>query len=253
LAPANDFRVRIAPLNASIFYGSTSSALGSPMTSGFGSNPFNSGSSGLGSPSPNSGISGTNSALGLPGTATGAANLLSPLVITNGVLFPYSPQIAFQQDVEYNQTDMIQTNMTYEVYKRTPSVTITIAGKFTIQNQTEGQYAMAAIHFFRVASKMYFGTLAGANAGLPPPILLLNGYGTYMFNNLNCILKSHSWNYDEAIDTVSVNVAGGTVRLPCLFTLSITLTVQQTPQQMRSAFNLDAFRTGALMTQGGWI
>ena len=244
-APTSDFRVRIAPLNASLFYGQTTSAAGSPLTSSIA--PLSSNSS------VNTGSTTTGSTTQLPSTSIGASNLLQPLIATNGVMFPYSPQITFEQSVDYTQTEMIQTNLTYEVYSKTPSVNITIAGKFTIQNQTEGKYAMAVIHFFRVASKMYFGTLSGNNAGLPPPILLLNGYGTYMFNNLNCILKTHSWSYDEAVDTISVSVAGGTARLPCVFTMSVNLTVQQTPQAMRSKFNLDAFRTGQLMTTGGWI
>jgi hypothetical protein len=243
---AQDFRVRVSPLNPA-FYG-TSSPSAPTNALGTTTNPFTAANGFT-----NTGVSGTNSTGQQPTTAPGASNLLAPLIATNGVLFPYTPTISFEQAVEYSQTDMIQTNLTYEVYRRTPSVTINIQGKFTVQNQIEGQYAIAAIHFFRVASKMYFGTLAGPNAGLPPPILRLNGYGTYMFNNLNCILKSHGFTYAENIDTVSVPVAGGTVRLPSMFDLSITLTVQQTPQAMRSQFNLDAFRTGALMQTGGWI
>jgi hypothetical protein len=238
-AVASDFRIRITPLNPAFYGGS------SPATSANGV-------------STNSGGSGTTSTGQLPTTSPGASNLLSILQSTNGVMFPYTPQITFEQSVDYTQTDMIQTNLTYEVYRKTPSVNITIQGKFTVQNQYEGQYAMAVIHFFRVASKMYFGTLAGANAGLPPPILVLSGYGTYMFGaspqtGLKCVLKSHSFTYGEQMDTVNVKVPGGTARLPAMFDLTVSLTVQQTPQQMRSAFNLDAFRTGALMQQGGWI
>jgi hypothetical protein len=247
---AQDFRVRIAPLNPS-FYGTSTGAAGPTgqvNALGTTTNPFSS-ANGI----TNTGVSGTNSAGQLPATAPGASNLLGPLQLTGGVLFPYTPTIGFEQAVDYTQTDMIQTNLTYEVYRRTPSVTINIQGKFTVQNHIEGQYAIAAIHFFRVASKMYFGTLAGANAGLPPPILVLNGYGTYMFKNLNCVLKSHSFSYAENMDTVSVQVDGGTVRLPAMFDLNVTLVVQQTPQAMRTQFNLDAFRTGALMQTGGWI
>ncbi len=223
----HDFRLLISPSNPS-FYGST-------VNAGWSSGAA-SGASSLAS-----------------AQVTDIANLMAPLVITNGVLFPYSPTINFEQSVDYTQFNMVHTNMDYYAYQRTPSVTLNITGKFTCQNQTEGRYALAAIHFFRVASKMYFGQKAGSKAGLPPPILRLNAYGTYMFNNLNCILKSHSFSFNEQADTVPIQVAGGYARLPALFDLSVVLTVQQTPAKMRSEFDLDAFRTGALMTKGGWI
>ena len=182
------------------------------------------------------------------------ASIMQPLIETNGVLFPYSPSINVEHSVDYSDVSLVQTNMDYLVYRRTPSVTLTITGKFTCQTQAEGQYALAAVHFFRTASLMYFGEKAGANAGLPPPILQLSGYGTYMFNNLNCTLKSHSYGYNDQIDTVQINVGAGAVRLPAVFDLTCQLTVQQTPQKMRTQFDLDAFRTGQLMAGGGgWI
>lgn len=181
-------------------------------------------------------------------------NILAPLYATKGLMFPYTPTINFSQDVEYSAFSMVHTNTDYLAYQRTPSVSLTIAGKFTIQNTTEGQYALAAIHFLRTVSKMYFGTLAGDRAGLPPPILWLNGYGSLMFNNLRCILKSHAWSYEEGMDTVLVTTPVGTAKLPAMFTLTVTVTVQQTPTAMRKEFNLDTFRTGALMATGkGWI
>lgn len=186
----------------------------------------------------------------------GANNILNPLYGTNGLMFPYTPSVQFSQDVEYQAFSMVHTNTDYLAYQRTPSVNLTITGKFAIQSQTEGAYALAAIHFLRVVSKMYFGTQAKENAGLPPPILWLNGFGGYMFNNLRVIVKSHSWSYDENMDLIHVKVAGGDAYLPALFTLTVAVVVQQTPAAMRDQFNLDDFRTGKLMrspNNAGWI
>jgi len=185
-----------------------------------------------------------------PGYYTG---ILAPLQATGGVLFPYTPQISFQQDVDYTQVGMVHTDMDYYAYQRTPSVSITVQGKFTVQNAMQGVYALAAIHFFRAASKMYFGASVPKMAGLPPPVLVFNGYGTYMFNKLTCILKSHSFSFSETMDTVAVAVNGKTTRLPAMFDITCTLTVQQTFAAMRDKFNLDTFRSGALMAGGGWI
>jgi hypothetical protein len=188
----------------------------------------------------------------------GSSNILNPLYATNGLMFPYSPQITVSQDVNYQDISMVHTNSDFLSYQKTPSVSISITGKFSCQTQAEGAYSLACIHYLRTVSKMYFGQ-TDKNAGLPPPILLLNGYGTFMFNNLRVILKSHNYTYNEQMDTVLISTAGGTARLPALFDLSLTLVVQQTPRSQRQDFNLDAFRTGALLLQAnnttkqGWI
>ena len=168
-------------------------------------------------------------------------------------MFPYTPTVSFTQGVNYTDMSLVHTNGDIQAYQRTPSVTIQIQGKFTVQNQPEAEYALAAIHFCRTVSKSYFGVQDGANAGLPPPMLLLDGYGTYMFNKLKCIMETHSWSFDEQMDMVPFRVAGGTVRLPPMFTLSISVKVQNTPFEMRTRFSLDKFRTGELMRGGGWI
>ena len=179
-------------------------------------------------------------------------NIIHPLRATQGLLFPYSPQIQFNQSVDYTSVETVHSNMDVQAYRRTPSVELTVSGKFTVQSQVEGRYALACIHFLRTVSKMGFG--ASPNPGLPPPMLQFSAYGTYMFNKLRVVLKSHSYAFEENMDTVSVSVdANQTVRLPAMFTIQMSLVVQRTPEDMRTKFNLEEFRTGKLMTSGGWI
>ncbi len=187
-------------------------------------------------------------------------NILKPLWQTGGLMFPYTPSIQFSQDVDYKSLELTHSNGEQYAYSRTPNVSLAISGKFSVQNPVEGRYALAAIHFLRVASKMWFGAQHYGDssntgpAGLPPPILIFNGLGSYMFNNLKVILRSHSYAIDEASQLVRVPMpGGGAVRLPSLFSLSMNLTVINTPTEMREEFNLDEFRTGSLMKSGGWI
>lgn len=174
---------------------------------------------------------------------------------TNGLLFPYTPTIQVSQDVNYAAMQMTHSNTDYHSYTNTPNVTISLTGKFTVQNAREGRYALAALHFLRTASKMYFGEkdVATGRAGLPPPVLLLEGYGTYMFNNIKVILRGHNYSFDENVDTVAVAVANGSARIPAIFTISLSLVAQQTPTAMRKEFSLDEFRSGALLEKGGWL
>jgi hypothetical protein len=184
----------------------------------------------------------------------GSSNILNILYDTNGMLFPYTPTISWSQAVEYDPLHFTHSNQDYYVYRNTPSTTIDVSGQFTLQNQREGEYMLACMHFLRTVSKMYFGQQNPQLAGLPPPVLLFSGYGNYMFNDLPVIVKSHSYSLDNTVDYVTVNTAGGTARLPALITMQVQLIVQHTPQDMRTKFDLDQFRTGALMRNNkGWI
>lgn len=183
-------------------------------------------------------------------------NILSPMHVSDGLLFPYTPTISVTQGTSYDGgNQLVHTNGSFETYTGTPSTTISISGKFSIQNQAEGRYALAVLHLLRTISKMHFGQ-SDPRAGLPPPMMMFSGYGNYVFNDLPVIVKSHSYTLDESADTVTINTAGGIARLPSLFSISLELQVQQTPMRMRTEFNLEAFRTGALMRNSnptGWI
>lgn len=184
-------------------------------------------------------------------------NILAPLYITNGLLFPYTPIIDWGQQVEYKMTSLTHSNQDYYSYSNTPSTNIRVSGEFSVQNQHEGAYVLAVIHFLRTVSKMYFGKpINGYPSGMPPPVLLFSGYGNYMFNDLPVIVKEHSYSLTKDVDYLDVNLGNGNMaRLPAAMTISMTLIVQNTPRKQREEFNLDKFRTGELMRNGnkGWI
>lgn len=186
------------------------------------------------------------------------SNILSILYETDGLLFPYTPTIAVSQEVNYKNISLVHTIGDIDTYHHTPSVGLSVTGSFTVQNQREGRYALAVLHFLRTASKMYFGKQDKDKglAGLPPPVLIFTGYGNYMFDNLPVILKSHSYTLDKNMNMVTFQTPNGMAKLPSMFEVTMQLQVQQTPRAMRTQFSLDKFRTGELMTSGkdgGWI
>lgn len=215
------------------------------------------------------------------GQILGTGPLLRPLYSTNGMVWPYQPDIQYSQDVEYQPIQMVHTNQEFHAYTRTPAVKLTCSGEFTVQNQTEGLYALGCLHFLRTVTKMYFGQ--SSNPGTPPPVLLFDAYGKYMFNKLPVIVTQFSSNMPKDIDYVPVNLnnlgkalevvngvqnnlvtglfgnyatnysSEGYIWLPAVFTISVSLIVQNTPSKLRS-FNLDSFRDGSsLKNEGGWI
>lgn len=182
------------------------------------------------------------------------AGIASVLKETGGLLFPYTPTITVSQDVAYQDLALTHSNGDILAYTRTPSVTLSVTGKFTVQNRREGRYALAALHFLRGASKMHFGQ-TDVYAGLPPPLLILEGYGTYMFHGIKVAVRRHNYTLDDSHDMVDVEIDGRkSARIPSLFQLQVELTVQNTPNESRTQFNLAKFRDGSLMTdKGGWL
>lgn len=135
----------------------------------------------------------------------GTGGLLAPLRQTNGMVFPYQPTISYQQDVTYTQIDMVHTNQEFYAYSKTNAVKMTVSGQFSVQNQTEGVYSLACIHFLRTVTKMWFGK--SQNPGTPPPVLLFDAYGQYMFNQLPVIVTNFSVTLPNDIDYVPIDLA----------------------------------------------
>lgn len=177
--------------------------------------------------------------------------LLAPLKDTGGMIFPYTPTITNQASANYSTIATVHANQDWHIYQNTPSVQLVINGVFTAQNETEAKYMLASMHFLRVVTKMHFGD-ADANKGLPPPQMLLDGYGTYMYNQLSVIINSYNVDLPNNVDYVDVNLGGAVSQVPAVTNITVTCTVQNTPKKSRE-FDWDKFASGELMKAGRWI
>ena len=182
-------------------------------------------------------------------TIIGNSPILAPLVSSNGMVWPYQPTVSYQQDVSYQEVSMTHTNQEFYAYTKTNATKLTCGGEFSIQSQEDGLYALACLHFLRTVTKMYFGQ--GANLGVPPPVLLFDAFGEYMFNQLPVIITSFTSEMPKEGDYVPIDVNGRKNWLPVVFAISVSMTVQNTPARLRQ-FDLDKFRNGTMLT-GGWI
>jgi len=135
----------------------------------------------------------------------GSNGLLQPLRQTNGMVWPYQPTITWNQPVTYSGMELVHTNQDIMAYVATPTPKFNVAGDFSVQNQQEGVYALAAIHFLRTVTKMHFGS-SDPNAGTPPPVLLFDAYGQYMFNQLPVIVTNFSIGLPQDVDYVPVDL-----------------------------------------------
>lgn len=135
------------------------------------------------------------------------SGILMPIKNTEGLVWPYQPGITYNHSVDYTIISPVHANQDFHVFNKVPAPTLQINGQFSVQNQVEGAYALAALHFLRTVTKMNFGESDPA-AGTPPPILLFNAYGPYVFSDLPVIVKDFAMDFPEDVDYVEVKVAG---------------------------------------------
>jgi hypothetical protein len=208
--------------------------------------------------------------------------LLSPLKKTNGVIFPYTPEIQVSHVANYSPMTPTHSNYAQNFYNNSDVNDITITGNFTVQNIEEGKYLMAAIYFFRAATKMFFGQ--GVGVGNPPPIVFLDGYGSHYFPHVPCVIKNFSHTLSADVDYMEIpmsvktltstqsgvnpqfadvlpgpnfninkNTNGATqsitemTRVPTNSSISITLKPQYSRRNLADRFNLNKFAAGELL------
>lgn len=132
-------------------------------------------------------------------------NIQSPLLETSGIIWPYTPQITVSHSAEYTTTALTHSNYPAIFYNHSVVNDITIAGDFTVQSIKEGQYLLAAIYFLRSCTKMFFGQ--GANAGNPPPIVFLDGYGSHYFPHVPCVVTTFQHTMPSDADYINIPIS----------------------------------------------
>lgn len=127
--------------------------------------------------------------------------LLAPLKTTNGVIFPYTPQISTAYKANYNNYDLTHSNYRGYFYQNSYTDAINLTATFTAQSTSDAAYVLAVIHFFRSVTKMFYGK--DAQRGSPPPLVFLSGLGDYQFNNHPCVVSQFNYTLPPDVDYVS--------------------------------------------------
>lgn len=128
--------------------------------------------------------------------------LRNALGSTSGLIFPYTPSISFQHNVNYETSDVIHSNISYNYYKNSPPPTISLSGKFTADNRDNALHMLSAIWFCIACSKCEFGEKT-ENPGLPPPIIYLSGYD-HLIDNIPVVISSINYKYPENLHYVNL-------------------------------------------------
>jgi len=130
------------------------------------------------------------------------AGILSYLAHTDGVVFPYVPQIQITYAANYETADIVHTNYKMIQYKNSAVDQITITGDFTAQDTYEANYMLAVIHFLRSVTKMFYGKDQIPKPGTPPPLCYLHGLGNFQFDNHPLVISSFNYSLPNDVDYI---------------------------------------------------
>jgi hypothetical protein len=186
--------------------------------------------------------------LSLPASPTlDNSKLLSPLIKTNGFCFPITPTIIVSHSANYNTLQPVHTNYPFQIYENSQADDIVITGEFPVESPDDAKYWIGAIHYLRTVTKMFYGETS-ANAGSPPPMVRLNGYGDYIFNNVPVVIANFTVDLPADVDYIATalegaDIEGATSWVPTNSQISVTL--KPTFSRRRtSEFNLQKFVNG---------
>jgi len=194
---------------------------------------------------------------------------LAPLALTdNNLIFPYTPTVNMQFEANYAIQNAVHTNYPFNAYNYSSIQLIQINADMYVQNSADAAYWVAAVHFLRAASKMRYGANT-PDAGAPPPVLKLNGYGDFVFKNVPVIINNVQFDLPKDCDYISCTIGDDRSNLedyenkkinapavgwaPSLSQITVQLLVQYARSDV-SQFNLNDFINGRYIEgSGGFI
>lgn len=143
--------------------------------------------------------------LSIPPDFFAKSKMFAPLMKSGmSLVFPYTPTITINQSASYQDLNVTHQNYQFFAYQSSRIEQISINAPFNVEDAMQAQYWIAALHFFRSATKMYTGDVE--NFGSPPPILRFNAYGDYVFKNVPVIIKSFTIDLPQDVDYIATDM-----------------------------------------------
>lgn len=163
----------------------------------------------------------------------------------NSVVFPYTPTISVIHKGNYVQQSPVHNNFTFQSYKNSAVDDIVINGNFTVQNEEEGKYWLAATRFFKVLTKSFYGE--SFPNGMPPVVAQLYGYGDHMFGGskggVNIVVKSVTIELAKNVQYKRILYNGAVNYVPLDSNISLTVSPVFNRAKLRQ-FNLNDYANG---------
>lgn len=132
--------------------------------------------------------------------------LMQDLKSAKALIFPFTPLIQVTHTANYNALDTVHSNYQFLSYEQSRIDTINITADFYCEDAIGARYWVAAVHYLRSVTKMHYGETI--NAGSPPPVVKLSGYGDYVFNSVPVVVTSFNMDLPKDVDYIPTKLTG---------------------------------------------
>lgn len=178
--------------------------------------------------------------------------LFSVLKKTGGVTWPVLPTMDIRTTANYSELAPVHNNYPYLAYKNSQVDAINISGDFICETERDAAYWIAATTFFRTVTKMFYGQ--GDNVGNPPPVCMLNGYGSMLFSNTPVVVKSFSVSMPNDVNYIKVSANLTNSDRPTWVPIKSNISCEVQPIYNRASmrqFSLTEYAAGQMANKGG--
>lgn len=167
----------------------------------------------------------------------------------NGIFFPVTPVIRQESKANWTAIPVTHSNYPFYSYANSDPGTISVQGKFPVQNNSEGLYWISTVHTLRALQKM--NGASDPFPGAPPPVCKFYAHGNMLYQGVPVVVASFSVEYPEDVDYISVGSQSTweAVRVPVLSTISVQLLPVYSRSQV-NRFSVTGFVNASGKTSG---
>lgn len=163
-----------------------------------------------------------------------------------GIIFPYTPSISFEVKADYSPSSPLHSNFALNFYKQSSIGSITITGKFSVENASDAGVYLATKHLLMALTRMRSGGASGgdADSGAPPPVCRLDSGGDMMLKNVPVVITSFRVELPDSVDYfTTTNNIHGTNAVPTLSTFAVTCLPMYSRNEMQQ-FSVTGYLAG---------
>ena len=141
----------------------------------------------------------------------------------DGIIFPYTPSISYEAKADYSAATPLHSNFAINFYQRSSISSISITGKFTVQNAKDAGVYLSTVYLLKALTKMRSGS--DSNSGAPPPVCRLDAHGEMMMLNVPVAITSFRVELPDSVDYFTYpgrTGRYGVTSVPTISTIAIT-------------------------------
>ena len=168
-----------------------------------------------------------------------------------GIIFPFTPSISFDVKADYTSSNPLHSNFPINFYQRSSIGSISISGKFSVENWVDAGMYLSTIKLLKALTRMRSGGSTGDfDSGAPPPICRLDAYGEFMLKNVPVAITSFRVELPDSVDYfIYDSKYYGKASVPVMSTIAVTCLPMYSRSEMQE-FSVTGYLSGALAGRG---